>query len=300
MATSQDDSFPRILRALVRLRQLTLARHALLVPFADSLILSLHVQLAPLEGTPLAPLLTHAMDRHDWMRALLRSAQGPAAAHTLRLLWEASQVRADALAWLHALFDFPHIALFYPQLFAFCEANYKKKGLNPAFVFLFIDVADAMLHASAVLAPSLQATIADQITSLLQEVVAEVVAAIDTLWQHHMTETDTRPASQLVDGEALEALNRLLTTYQRVELGSKVLMCACPRRLTRSPAQLLADAAVNCFLRGMQEQLRDPALSAKEILRRIRAFFAALAAVANWVSQLPVTDIVSLAAHAEA
>ena len=154
MATSQDDSFPRLLRALVRLRQLVLARQELLAPFADSLLRALRAQLAPLAATPLAPLLAHPSDRHDWMRALLRSPQGPAAAPALRLLCEASRVRADALAWLEALFDLPHIALFYPRMFAFCEANYKKQGPDPAFVFLFIDVADAMLHAAPVLAPA--------------------------------------------------------------------------------------------------------------------------------------------------
>lgn len=299
MATSQDDSFPRLLRALVRLRQLVLARQELLAPFADSLLRALRAQLAPLAATPLAPLLAHPSDRHDWMRALLRSPQGPAAAPALRLLCEASRVRADALAWLEALFDLPHIALFYPQMFAFCEANYKKQGPDPAFVFLFIDVADAMLHAAPVLAPALQAALADQIASLLQEVVAAVVAAVDTLWQHAIA-ADTLPASELVDGEALEALNRLLATYQRVELGAKVILCRHPPRLTRSPAQLLADAAVNCFLRTMQARLCDPTLPAEEVLRLIRAFFAALATVANWVGQLPVSAIVGPAARAEA
>ena len=69
-------------------------------PFADSLLRALRAQLAPLAATPLAPLLAHPSDRHDWMRALLRSPQGPAAAPALRLLCEASRVRADALAWL--------------------------------------------------------------------------------------------------------------------------------------------------------------------------------------------------------
>lgn len=182
MATSQDDSFPRLLRALVRLRQLVLARQELLAPFADSLLRALRAQLAPLAATPLAPLLAHPSDRHDWMRALLRSPQG-----ARRGARPAPAVRglagaADALAWLEALFDLPHIALFYPRMFAFCEANYKKQGPDPAFVFLFIDVADAMLHAAPVLAPALQAALADQIASLLQEVITAVVAAVDTLW----------------------------------------------------------------------------------------------------------------------
>ena len=57
---------------------------------------------------------------------------------------------------------------------------------------------------------------------------------------------------------------------------------------------------MNCFLRTMQARLRDPALPAEEVLRLIRAFFAALATVANWVGQLPVSAIVGPAARAEA
>ena len=228
MATSKDDSFPRLLREVVVLRQSILRQSTLVKPFMLHYAAALKTRLAALSSTPLAPVLARPMDREDWLSAFFR-APDASCLPSLRLYALTSTVAASTLPWLYDLFTIPHVVFFYQQLYAFCEKHYKREGQDPSFIFLFIDIVDSMLHSAQVVPPALQASFVQQILALVEEIVGAVVDAVEGAWKTLMEGGTEAAALRALDTEHLEQCSELLETYRRIKLGTTTVLWGVTR-----------------------------------------------------------------------
>ena len=298
MATNKDDSFPRLLREVVMLRQSVLQQSSLVKPFMLQYATPLKTRLAALSSTPLAPIIARPMDQEDWLRAFFRASDA-LCLPSVRLYAFTSTVAASTLPWLYDLFTIPHVVFFYQQLFAFCEKHYKRERQDPSFIFLFIDVVDSMLHSAQVVPSALQASFTQQILALVEEIVGTVVDAVEEAWKTLMEGGTEAAALQALDTERLEQCGELLETYRRIELGSTTVLWACRETVTRRPEERLADSLVARFVSVLQDYLQESSRSPCAVMASVRQFHSSLQLVASCVKGVSSPVIVSFAVRTD-
>ena len=293
MATNKDDSFPRLLREVVVLRQTILRQASLVKPFMLQYAAALKTRLASLSSTPLAPVLVRPMDKEDWLRAIFRASDASQRL-PVRLYALTSTLATSTLSWLYDLFTIPHVVFFYQQLYAFCEKHYKREGQDPSFVYLFIDVADSMLHSAQVIPSSLQSSFTQQILALVTEIVDAVVDAVGGAWSALAEGGSEAAVLQSLDEERLAQCSRLLETYQHIELGNTTVLWVWCEMVMSRPEDRLADSLVARFVSGLQDSLQESPRSPCAVLASVHQFYSALQLVASCVKGVSPSAIVSL------
>ena len=158
MATSKDDSFPRLLEEFLSLRALLFDHIDVVTTYCTTYLSPLQARIQAIghdsnASKMIQQLFGEVCDENDWMRVVVQLKNLPEYAPLPNLLWSYCLIRQGGSTpecLLYRRSEISHLAEFYPLMFAFCAENYTRKG-NFDFQFLFLDLIDMISHSRQVI-----------------------------------------------------------------------------------------------------------------------------------------------------
>lgn len=227
MATSKDDSFPRLLEEFLALRSLLFENLPVITAYYQTYLTPLQSRIQSICSTNSAmqnailPLFGEVCLENDWMRTIAQLEPSSCTPSLANLLWCYCQVRQSLTtpeAVLYARSEIPHIASFYPLMFTFCAENYTRRG-NFDFQFHFLDLIDMLRHSRQVIPRQTEMQFVEHRKQILEHLRSHTMEKIAILLANHqrVLRGEQCPLWEGVDGEDLVRCALMFQRYREVE-----------------------------------------------------------------------------------
>ena len=226
MATSKDDSFPRLLEEFLSLRDLLFNHIDVITTYCKTYLSPLQARIQAIGHDSSASKLIQQLfgeesDENDWMRVAVQLKALPEYAPLPNLLWSYCLIHQGGTTpevLLYRRSEIPHLAEFYPLMFAFCAENYTRKG-NFDFQFLFLDLIDMICHSRQVASSKTRSLFATHRQLILDHVQTHTMNNVAVLFANQQCALGGERCDvwDRVDREELERCARMLQRYREVE-----------------------------------------------------------------------------------
>lgn len=173
LATSQDDSIPRLLMAMITLRRLMIQNTE-----------DLNLYLSQFYETMGLKYGIGECDECEWYRYGVKDDD---LHHRYHLYTWLQRCATHPETWIYEVTEIHTISYYYDRILDFCKKYYTQKSQYADILFLFIDIHNIIESSSQHYPSGIHTRIQEETEAIIRQMKQEIVSVIQQIWDSQLT-----------------------------------------------------------------------------------------------------------------